>query len=174
MKENDLPSRAAAEAVRKQFDSSLHMLATAVEVCTDDVWRGCYFGFPFPVWYQVYHVAFFVDYWFRHTYDGSDFRSMMFDERIPPEYEHEVLADICITREEMREYLSSIKVKTSRIFDSLHDGLLSKPIIPGQSDYTYMDMVMGQVRHIMYNAGYIYAVFRSLGLKESDWYAYNE
>ncbi len=166
--------RTATEAARKQFDSSMHMLAAAVDVCHDEVWQGCYLGFPFPVWHQVYHAAYFVDYWFRDTYDGSEFRSMVFDRRIPTEYEHEMPSGLLVSREDMRAYLAGIKVKTSRIFDSLHDGLLSRPIITGKSDYTYLDMVMGQVRHVMYNVGYLNAVFRSLGMQESDWYAYNE
>ena len=174
MQPSDLPPRTAAEAARKQFDSSMHMLAAAVDACTDEVWRGTYLGFPFPVWYQVYHAAYFVDFWFRDAYDGSDWRSMAFDGRIPPEYEHDLPAGILVSREEMRAYLAGIKVKTSRIFDSLHDSLLSRPIIAGQSDYTYLDMVMGQVRLVMYNVGYLNAVFRSLGMQESDWYAYNE
>lgn len=174
MKPDSLPLRTAAEAARKQFDFSMQMLAKAVDVCTDEVWQGTYLGFSFPVWYQVYHAAYFVDFWFRDAYDGSDFRSMALDERIPPEYEHELPAGILVSREEMRAYLAGIKVKTSRIFDNLHDGLLSQPIIAGQSDYTCLDMVMGQVRHIMYNVGYLNAIFRSLGMQEADWFANNE
>ncbi len=55
-----LPRR-TVEAARGQFDSTLKMLKTFVEVCPQEVWEGYFFGFEYPVWYQVFHSAFFID-----------------------------------------------------------------------------------------------------------------
>lgn len=159
-------------AARNQFDSTYYMLTKLVEVCPEDTWLEA--GNKFPFWYYVYHIAFFIDFWFRDSYDGSEFRCMIFDERIPPEFEQEVPEGIMISKAEMAEYLECIHQKTGRIFDSLDDGRLGLPIMEGAKNYTYADVIMGQIRHIMYNLGFLNGILRKDGVPESDWYSYNE
>jgi hypothetical protein len=172
MNKEEQVSRIITEAARNQFDSSFLMLERLVDVCPDEVWLTNFSGDPF--WYHAYHVTYFVDYWFRCRYDDSDFRSMTFDGRIPPEFEHDVPEGVSISRADMREYLTRIKSKTAAIFSNLDDAHMAQPIIEGQKNYTYMDVITSQIRHIMYNVGYLNGILRSKGLEESDWYAYNE
>jgi hypothetical protein len=148
------------------------MLTTLVDISPDIIWYEYQHEVPF--WYHVFHATFFIDFWFRDAYDGSDFRSMIFDERIKPEFEQEVCSEVSISRDEMKEYLEKIHVKTSRIFDSLDDERMAVPIMEGHVKYTYTDVIIGQIRHIMYNIGYLNGILRSHGAEESDWYAYNE
>jgi hypothetical protein len=164
--------RAIVEAVKNQFDSSFLMLDTLVAVCPEDIWAGYYHEVPF--WYQVYHVVYFVDYWFRESYDSSDFRSMIFDENIPPEFEHEVQQGLFISREDIKEYLMRLQVKTTRFFELLDDETMAACPIEGETHFTYADIIMSQIRHIMYNVGYLNGILRSRCAEESDWYAYNE
>jgi hypothetical protein len=170
---SSLPRR-AVESFRGQFASTLKMLKTFVEVCPREVWESCYFGFSYPVWYQVFHASFFIDFWIRDAYDGSEYRCMVFDERIPPEYEHEVDPSLMVSREDILVFLDKLKIKTDRFFDNLHDGMLGEPIVKGDENFTYADVVVGQIRHVMYNIGYLNGILRSLDLPESDWYSYNE
>jgi hypothetical protein len=164
-------SRTAARTARNQFESCFRMLTKLVEVCPDDVWYGSFNGVPF--WYQVYHVVYFIDYWLRDDYTKDDFLVMLFDERIPPEFEHEVDNSLAVSRDDIKKYLAKIHVKTSRIFDTLDDSRLARPVLD-QDNYTYLDVIMTQTRHIMYNIGYLNGILRSKGLEESDWWAYNE
>lgn len=167
-------SRRAAEAARGQFNSTLHMLKTFIEVCPQPVWENCYFGFSYPVWYQVFHVAYFIDYWFRDHYDGSEYRCMVFDERLPPEFEREVDAALMVSRKDMLLFVDRLAHKTARFFDDLDDAKLGGDIVESAANYTYADVVFAQIRHVMYNVGYLNGILRSLDLTESDWYAYNE
>lgn len=171
---NSALPRQAVESLRGQFASTLKMLKTFVEVCPKDVWESCYFNFSYPVWYQVFHASFFIDFWFRDEYDGSEYRSMVFDERIPPEFEHEVDPSLVVVREDMLAFLHKLQTKTERFFDNLHDDMLGELIVKGAENYTYADVVLGQIRHVMYNIGYLNGILRSLDLPESDWYSYNE
>ncbi len=171
MKEQKNSTRSAAEAARNQFDSSYKMLTTLVEVCPDDVWYEFFNEVPF--WYQVYHVVYFIDYWFRDDYLRDDFMCVEFDKRIPPEFEHDVDNSFAVSRKVIREYLSKIHEKTLRVFDTLTDNMLGDSILI-EDNYTYMDVIICQVRHIMYNIGYLNGILRSKGLEESDWWAYNE
>ena len=168
------PFRKAAEAARGQFSSTLHMLKTFVVVCPQSVWEGCYFGFSYPVWYQVFHAAYFVDYWFRDVYDGSEYRCMAFDEKLPPEFEFEVHESQMVSREDMLLFMDRLAQKTARFFDHLDDEKLGSDIVKGVPNYTYADVIFCQIRHVMYNVGYLNGILRSLDLEESDWYAYNE
>ena len=170
---SSLPRR-AVESAQGQFMSTLKMLKTFVEVCPQTVWESCYFGFPYPVWYQVFHASFFIDFWFRDKYDGSEYRCMVFDKSIPPEFEHELDPALVVSRENMLDFLDRLAVKLARFFDNLHDGMLGENIVKGDDSYTYEDVVLGQTRHVMYNVGYLNGILRSLNLNESDWYAYNE
>ena len=166
--------RAAAEAARNQFLSSFRMLRMFTDVCPDAVWEARFFGFSYPVWYQVYHTAYFVDFWFQEEYAAEPVLCMSFDERIPPEFEHEPDPGLLIPMAEMRAYLALLEEKTGRFFDRITDGMLGQEIPGNESNRTYLDVVCCQIRHVMYNVGYLNAILRSLGLEESDWYAYNE
>ncbi len=168
-----LPRR-AVESLRGQFASTLKMLKTFVEVCPQDVWESCYFGFSYPVWYQAFHAAFFIDFWFRDAYDGSEYRSMVFDGRIPPEFEYEVDPSLMVSRVDILTFLDKLQAKTQCFFDHLHDGTLGESIVQEAENYTYADVIAGQIRHVMYNVGYLNGILRSLDLEESDWYSYNE
>lgn len=164
--------RTVTEAARMQFLSCFQMLETLVDLCPEEVWRSRFHGLPF--WYHAYHVAYFFDYWFREEY-GSPFRqAMAFDSAIPPEFEHEVGPDLLVPQGQMRQYLCLLREKAGRFFDGLHDGSLAAEALAGQRYYTYADIIFSQVRHAMYNIGYLNGILRSLGLEESDWYAYHE
>lgn len=155
-----------------QLSSSMLMLKTLVDVCEDNVWHAVYHGHPF--WYHVYHVAYFIDYWLREDFDNESFKSMEFDERIPPEFEHPVDNTLFIRRADMQEYIRRLFVKSERFFARLDDKRLSESAVDERQDLTYADVVMTQLRHIMYNIGYLNGILRELGLPESDWTAYNE
>jgi hypothetical protein len=172
MEHKNSTSRIITEAARNQFDSSFTMLRTLVDVCPEEVWYEYQNEVPF--WYQVYHVTYFIDYWFRDVYNDEEFRCMIFDERIPPEFEHEISREISVSREDIIEYLTRIHVKTSRIFDILEDEQMAVSVFDKQMNFTYTDVIMAQIRHIMYNIGYLNGILRSKGIDESDWYAYNE
>ena len=168
------PKYAAVEICRKQFYSSYRMLCTLVDVCPDSVWFSCYYGFDYPVWYQVYHVAYFVDFWLRDAYDDKEFHCMVCSEYIAPEFEHKPPEGLIVSRADMKAYLCKIDAKLCHFFDSLTDARLTQPILSGKDQFTYLDVITTQQRHIMYNIGYLNGILRGLNLPESDWYAYNE
>ena len=161
-----------ALTAQNQFFSSYQMLETLVDVCPDEVWYGVYNDVPF--WYQVYHVAYFVDYWFSAEGATSPSLCMAFDPRIPPEFERDVPKDVSISRAEIREYLRRIRAKLNALFAALDDAALTRPVFEGAEETTLLDVFFGQSRHIMYNVGYCNGILREHNLEESDWYSYNE
>ena len=156
-----MTARKAAQAAKNQFDSCYKMLETLTDVCPDEVWKTVYNDIPF--WYTVYHVVYFVDYWLREDYSNEEFMTMRFIEGIPPEFEYEVDNTLAIPRQDIREYLRKVHEKTDRVLGRLSDEDLGREI--GIEGRTYMDIIIGQSRHIMYNIGYLNGILRSLGME---------
>ncbi len=164
--------RLITETLRNQFDSTFHMARVLVKVCPEKIWALSYNEVPF--WQQVFHYVYFIDFWMREKYDGSEWRTMIFDDAYTPELNAGSNKELFISQEEMLKYLDAIQTKTTYIFDNLNDEKLYISIYNNNPQYTYADVIVGQIRHIMYNIGYLNEILRGLGLPESDWYAYNE
>ena len=158
--------------LRDQFFSCYQMLETLVEVCPDEVWNRRYNDIPF--WYQVYHTAYFVDYWFRMDSVGAGFPSIPLDSCIPPEFEHAIPESVSVSRDSMRVYLRLIREKLTCLFASIKESDLTLPAFEQEPEVTLLDAVFSQTRHVMYNLGYCNGILRKQNLEEADWFAYNE
>jgi hypothetical protein len=161
--------RLITEALRNQFDSTFHMARILVKVCPEKIWNTSYNEVPF--WQQVFHYVYFIDFWMREKYDDSEWRTMIFDNTYTTDLYADNYEGLFISQDKMSAYLDAIQIKTTYLFDSLNDEKLSDSVFESN---TYADIIIGQIRHIMYNIGYLNGILRELGLPESDWYAYNE
>ena len=164
--------RLVTEAFRNQFDSTLHMARKLIDVCPDEIWAASFNEVPF--WQQVFHYVYFMDFWMREIYDDSEWRVKIFDDKYTTDLYADSYAGLFISREIMRAYLDAIQTKTSRVFDNMDDEKLSVPVCGDNQQYSYADVIVGQIRHVMYNIGYLNGILRGRGLPESDWYSYNE
>ena len=99
---------------------------------------------------------------------------MIFDDVCTTDLYADSYEGLFIPQNKMLEYLDAIQMKTTCLFDNLNDEKLSTSVYGNNPQYTYADVIIGQIRHIMYNIGYLNGILRELGLPESDWYAYNE
>lgn len=164
--------RVITEALRNQFDSTFHMARVLVKVCSDNVWTDTFNGVPF--WQQVFHYVYYIDFWMRDKYDDNEWRTMYFDDAYTTDLYATSYEGLFVSRDKMLEYFNAIQTKTTVVFDNLNDDKLSVPVYNNRPHHTYMDVITGQIRHIMYNIGYLNGILREQGLPESDWYAYNE
>jgi hypothetical protein len=164
--------RLITEALRNQFDSTFHMARVLVKVCPEEIWAATYNEVPF--WQQVFHYVYYIDFWMRETYDDNEWRTMVFDDSYTTDLYADSYEGLFISQGIMLEYLDRIQVKTTSVFDNLNDEKLNTLVYNDDPQYTYTDVIVGQIRHIMYNIGYLNGILRELGLPESDWYSYNE
>lgn len=165
-------NRIITETLRNQFDSTFHMARVLVEICPEKIWATSYNGVPF--WQQVFHYVYFIDYWMREKFDDNEWRTMIFDDTYTTDLYADSYEGLFISQAKMLEYLDVIHSKTTYLFDNLNDEKLGTSVFDNDPLYTYADVIIGQIRHIMYNIGYLNGILRELGLPESDWYAYNE
>jgi uncharacterized damage-inducible protein DinB len=165
-----MATAAHVEILKRSFDPSLEMLQVLVEKCPEGLWLDDRVGFPF--WQQVWHVAFFIDFWLREDYSrGAEYRVMTFDKDLPVELDRR--SDEHLTREEAAEYLKRLQEKADRFFSSLDDARLLEPIVEGRP-VTYLDVIIGQIRHIQYHVGHGNCILKSSGAETSGWLAFNE
>lgn len=164
--------RLITESLRNQFDSTFHMARVLVKVCPKKIWADSYNEVPF--WQQVFHYVYFIDFWMRERFDDSEWRSMIFDDSYTTDLYAVSYEGLFISQDRMLEYLEAIQMKTTSLFDNLNDEKLSIPVFNDDPQHTYTDVILGQIRHIMYNIGYLNGILRELRMPESDWYAYNE
>lgn len=165
-------NRLITEALRNQFDSTFHMARTLVKVCPENIWSESYNEVPF--WQQVFHYVYYIDFWMREKHDDSEWRTMIFDDAYTTDLYAASYEGLFISQEKMLAYLDAIQMKSTCLFDNLNDEKLSTSVFGDNPQFTYADVIIGQIRHIMYNIGYLNGILRELGLPESDWYAYNE
>jgi hypothetical protein len=165
-------SNLITEALRNQFDSTFHMAVILVDICPEKIWASSYNEVPF--WQQVFHYVYYIDFWMREKYDDSEWRTMIFDDAYTTDLYAASYDGLFISKEEMLKYLDAIQIKTTGVFNNLNDEKLGTSVFGNNPQYTYADVIIGQIRHIMYNIGYLNGILRELGLPESDWYAYNE
>lgn len=164
--------RSITEALRNQFNSTFHMARVLVKVCPEEVWAASFNEVPF--WQQVFHYVYFIDFWMRERYDDSEWRTIIFDDAYTTDLYADSYEGLFISQDKMQEYLDAIQAKTQRIFNDMNDEKLNVSVYNNDPQYTYTDVILGQIRHIMYNIGYLNGILRERGLPESDWYAYNE
>lgn len=156
---------------KRQFESSFLMLQELVDLCPDDVWLRTDGSIPF--WQQIYHASYWVDFWLRDAYDGSEFRSMIFDEGISFDLSSQSHVAY-LTREQAKEYLLIIHSKAERIFQKLDDHFLATPIMENRYDFTYADVIIGQIRHMMYHIGRCNFMLKDNRSPTVKWIAHNE
>lgn len=164
--------RLITEILRNQFDSTFHMARVLVKVCPKEIWAEAYNEVPF--WQQVFHYVYFIDFWMREKYDETEWRTLIFDDVYNTDLYADSYEGLFISQDKMLEYVDAIQTKTTCLFDSLNDEKLSVSAWSNDPQHTYADVIVGQIRHIMYNIGYLNGILRELGQPESDWYAYNE
>ena len=64
------------QILKRHFEPSFEMLAKLVEYCPESLW--CEPPGKAPIWQHLYHTAYFIDFWLREDYSGTEFRSMLF------------------------------------------------------------------------------------------------
>lgn len=177
--------------LKRHFDPTFEMLSQIVTHCPDELW--CSGPPPPPVWQQLYHVMYYIDFWIRDDYEepsqgadqavgvpaanaGADarapsqFLSMTFDKGVSfdlakPSTDH-------LSREELSLYLERLRRKTEHFFESLRDDQLLQPVA-AWTCFNRHDVILSQVRHIQHHVGCCNAILARAG-QSIGWLPENE
>ncbi len=160
-------SRILVEMLERHFNPSYEMLVKVVDYCPEGIWLERLGGYTF--WHQVYHTLYYIDYRFRDEYESGFLQSMKFDSNITPELDRD--SPVSLSKEKIKEYMTRIKEKTGNFFERIDDNFLSERLVSDR-DFTYLDAILAQVRHIQYHVGHCDSIFRQNGIEAVDWLKY--
>lgn len=99
-----------------------------------------------PAWRFVYHALYSADKWFFNPfeYDEPPFHREGLDNPNTP-------CDAVLSDEELLDYLAKVRQKTCGYLDGLTDDMLYEK--PGNCEYTRMELVLRQFRHLSFHTG---------------------
>jgi len=153
------------------------MMEHIVNNCPVDLWEAKNGGFPF--WQQVYHSLESVDYWLRENYNS------IYDDEAPKVWnpkknvtaelnENIVASRDSLTKMELQHYLGCLYEKADTFFNNLNDNRLKMPIAEDNFEFTYLDIINMQVRHVMYHVGHCICILRTHTDIDVEWISHNE
>lgn len=103
-----------------------------------------------PIWKHVYHTLHSCDQWFinPHHYSEPDFHE-------PNLNSLDIVSEKVLSREDLLQYLESIRIKIMKYIDSLTDDMLYE--VPLDCKYNKLTLILSQYRHFYAHLGNINA-----------------
>lgn len=170
---------ACKQTLWKNFAAAIDMLREAVILCPDDLWQA-----ERKFFYLTYHTAIFLDYYL--TKPVSDFVPVLpytisDSSSLPPETIDDVLPDRFYGRQEILDYLSSIREKCRKLIDrSTADEFMERWIEPSEINlhglcpslvvnYSLLDILLYNLRHVQHHVGQLNYILRQKIGKAPGW-----
>ena len=126
-----------------------------------------------PVWNHFLHALMGAEFWIREDHNNSFEFSLNLPEKYAPLYKEEWFPegfeapDIATAR----EYFNTVSSTASKVFSALTDETLADK--PWQNvELSSIEIINGQIRHIMYHAGMIAQLLETSGFDELPWIGY--
>lgn len=153
------------EILVRQYKPSFKMIEKIIESCPKSIWAQR--NIDPPIWQQIYHVLYGLDYWFSASKDV--FKAPEFKDDV-----NSVLGEESkgfIEQEDMREYLFYVADKVDVFIRNMDE---SSVISPSKiyKKWTNLDVIMEQVRHLQHHLGYLNRVLLKCKIKPVEWEFY--
>jgi hypothetical protein len=141
------------------------MLEKIIDICPKSLWSQK--NIDPPIWQQVYHILFGVDYWFSKSKES--FSAPVFKEEVTSVLGEESKG--FIEKSDMVDYLKYVSEKSERFISKLDCDLVLGPssLYP---KWTNLDVIMEQVRHIQHHIGYLNRTLLKCKLNPIEWEMY--
>ena len=163
-----------SEMLKIQFEDGWQMLKQFVEICPDALWSAENYGLP--LWNHVMHTICGAAFWLRTDYNAE----FQFDFPLPPQCAEKLQrdewctpADGCMTKAEVQACFAVLDERLAAFWAHLHDGMLHQKIW-SDFDFTYLSVMISQIRHVMCHVGMCNAALHEHGVAEVPWVAYGE
>ncbi len=153
------------QVLSRQLKPSFTMLENIIELCPKSLWSQK--NIDPPIWQQIYHVLYGVDYWFSKSKDAFS----------PPVFKEEVNSVLgeeskgFIEKSDMVEYLNFVYSKSEKFISKLDTDTVLGPstLYP---KWTNLDVIIEQVRHVQHHIGYLNRILLKCKLNPVEWEMY--
>ena len=153
------------EILVRQIKPSFRMIARIIEVCPRSIWAQRNIN-P-PIWQQVYHVLYGMDYWFSESKEA--FSPPAFNEDV-----NSVLGEESkgfVDQEDMKGYLKYVSTKADGFIENLDQLSLLGPS-PLYDKWTNLDVILEQARHLQHHLGYLNRILYKCNIEPVEWEFY--
>ena len=160
--ENDL----SINSLKSQYLLSFSMLEKIVEKCPDELWNSKKSGFVF--WQQLLHSFYFVRFWFRD--ETSEVNDPFNNLNVYPRLEKE--PEDTLTKDDIINFCKETKEIAEKWFKDdnwLKLFYFKNPSHKNLEKITNNDVIVEQIRHLMYHVGYCEAIFRENEIKTGEY-----
>jgi hypothetical protein len=147
--------------IRRQFAPALIMLEQVIRRCPDELWVHNPHGHP--IWKRVFHALESVDRWFN---EFGEYHFSAIAKDITPHFD-KTCRDF-LTKPEMLDYFTKVRGKCDNAFARMDDDFLVKHTHESTM-HTNLDMVLSQIRHVLFNAGCCDEAFAANGVNRIEW-----
>ncbi|HSP47819.1 MAG TPA: DinB family protein [Clostridiaceae bacterium] len=151
--------------VRRHFNLSFSMLEQLLETCPDDLWNQKRSGFIY--WQQLLHALTGIGFWFRDR--KVDFKEPFAGRKVYPELDHE--PEESLDKAEIKAYKEEVKEIIEAFFADKNDEWLGQPCAIFRK-ITNLDVILMEIRHILYHVGHCDSILRDSGLNAGEWVDY--
>ena len=150
------------KSVKERFFISFSMLEKLINICPGELWNRKVSGFVF--WQQLLHAFTGQHFWLR--LENSEFVEPFNDKFVYPELEKDPVN--VLSKDVMTAFCKETKVIAEKWFFEKDDNWLKLPSMI-YDKYNNNDVIIEQIRHIMYHVGHCDAILRENGIAPGEW-----
>ncbi|MBK6773256.1 MAG: DinB family protein [Ignavibacteria bacterium] len=145
----------------KEFGAAIDMLENAVAACPESRWKD-----NSKFWYNAYHVIFFLDYYLTEEeekfHPPAPFTLSEFNaEGEMPERVYD--------KSELITYIRYCREKCRKLISELTDENMQKRFINKYRNYSRLEIIIYNLRHVQHHAGQLNLLLRQNGNEPPDW-----
>ena len=151
-----------SKSLTEQYGGAFKTLEKVIDVCPDEIWLESP-NKP-PIFGVVHHILFFVDLYFSKTKEEKENYKPKF-----PDTEDDLYKENPISKQDLLDYISELKVKAKEWFKSISlDDLQREPIFEWHGSSLHSSLLYN-LRHIMLHIGALQVRLRHYGIDEKFW-----
>ena len=148
--------------LKNQFITCSSMLEKIIDICPAELWDSKKSGFVF--WQQLLHTFAGMQFWLRE--ENTEFVEPFKDRNVYPELEKD--PENSLSKDDIRKCGNDAKVIGENWFKGKDDDWLKLPS-KIHNKITNLDVIIGQIKHMMYHIGHCEAIFRENGIKPGEY-----
>jgi len=157
-------------SLKDRFFLSFSMLEKIIEICPDELWNKKVFGFVF--WQQLLHTFYGICFWFRN--ENSEYYDPFKDLNVYPEFEKD--PENILSKDIIINFCAETKEIAIKWLNGKDDNWLKLLFFNNPPEtlekFTNSDVIIEQIRHVMYHVGHCNAIFRENGITTGEWKYY--
>lgn len=145
----------------KEFGAAIDMLENAVAACPESRWKD-----NSKFWYNAYHVIFFLDYYLTEEEEKFHPPAPFTLSEFNPDGE---MPERVYDKSELITYIRYCREKCRKLISELTDENMQKRFINKYRNYSRLEIIIYNLRHVQHHAGQLNLLLRQNGNEPPDW-----